>query len=128
MSRRMFLIKKIHDLMSNSGCADEISKIESKLCPIGKRKYYYQMGTKELQEIYNHLKKIYIYNKPTKTYENRLKIMLDNIADDMRNKNITRKEMAADLNLTQTTLSHFFKGKQGTFVTIKKIIDYIENY
>ena len=58
---------------------------------------------------------------------NRLDELLYHLKKDMKNKKIKSIVMAKDLGISNVTITNTFKGKIGSFETLNKIIDYIDN-
>jgi transcriptional regulator with XRE-family HTH domain len=52
--------------------------------------------------------------------------MLFRIKYEMKQKNITIKQMSKELGYTQATISNLLNGNSGTFDTLKKILKYLE--
>jgi transcriptional regulator with XRE-family HTH domain len=52
--------------------------------------------------------------------------MLFRIKYEMKQKNITIKQVAKELGYTQATISNLLNGNSGTFDTLKKILKYLE--
>lgn len=57
----------------------------------------------------------------------RFKIFLMKLKDDMRERNITQKDISEKTGLSESTITSFFSGKSLTKDTLNKVIDYIDN-
>lgn len=60
--------------------------------------------------------------------EDELHKLIGLINFEIKRKKLTRKKIAADLNLTQATMTRILRLENGSFDTLLKIVKYLDSY